>query len=237
MAGAISHCVLGGIGLSLFLQHTLGWLWFHEIWGAVISALLSALIIGWVNLKAKEREDTIIGAVWVLGMAIGLLFFSITPEYVDPMSYLFGNIILISHTDLLLVAILDFFVIGLSLYFFNQFLAVCFDEEFSRLRGVKVDFYFLLLLCLTSLTVVFMVKVVGIVMVIALLTLPSAVAGFFTKRLWKMMVLSIFICWIFIMFGLAISYSLDLPTGPTIIVFAGTIYLLISFFNLVFKTG
>lgn len=226
IAGAISHCVLGGIGIGIYLQQKTGHWWCHPMYGAIVSALLAAVIIGLVSLHARQREDTVIGALWSVGMAIGLLFLARTPGYVDPMSYLFGNILLISKKDLYLVIALDALVVALAMFFYNKFLAVCFDEEFTRLRGVRADLYFLLLLCLTALTVVLLVPVVGIVMVIALLTLPAAVAGQFARRLWQMMALAVVLCVVFMTAGLGYSYNHNLPSGPTIIVVAGAGYLL-----------
>jgi len=227
IAGAISHSVLGGIGIALYLQRVAGLAWATPLLGAVVSALGAAVVIGVVSLYARQREDTVIGALWATGMAVGLLFLAKTPGYVDPMSYLFGNILLISKSDLWMIAVLDVLVVATGLVFYNKFLAVCFDEEFARLRGVKVEFYYFLLLCMTALTVVLLVTVVGIVMVIALLTLPAAVAGQFARRLWQMMLLSVGFCLVFTTTGLAASYAWDLATGPTIIVFAAVVYLVV----------
>jgi len=228
IAGAISHSVLGGIGAALYASHELGWTWCKPIHGAVLSALLSAVVIGLVSLYGRQREDTIIGSIWAIGMAVGLLFIGATAGYVDPMSYLFGNILLIGRHDLWLIAGLDIFVIGLSVLFYNKLQAVCFDEEFARLRGLRVERYYLLLLCLTALTVVLLVTVVGIVMVVALLTLPAAVAGLFARRMWQMMVLSVAFSLLFTVAGVGCSFVYDLSTGPTIIVIAGVVYLVVS---------
>ena len=225
IAGAISHCVLGGIGAGLYLEKGVGITWFGPLTGAIVAALIAAIIIGLVSLRANQREDTAIGALWSIGMAVGLLFIAKTPGYLDPMSYLFGNILLTSRADLWLVLVLDALVIGVAGLFYHQFLAVCFDEEYARLRGIRTDLFYLLLLCLTALTVVLLVRVVGIVMVIALLTLPAAVAGTFARNLSQMMVLATLCAMGFISSGLAVSYSYDLPSGPTIIVLAGGAYL------------
>jgi zinc transport system permease protein len=225
IAGAISHCVLGGIGVGLYLQYKVGIEWFEPMYGGVISALLAAAVIGLVSLHANEREDTVIGALWAVGMAIGLLFISRTPGYVEPMSYLFGNILLITQKDVWLVLTLNGLILGLTIFFFNKFQAICFDEEFARLRGINTDIYYLILLGLTALTVVLLARVVGIVMVIALLTLPAAVAGCFSRRLWHMMTIATLFCMFFVGSGLAVSYSYDLPSGPTIIIVAGIVYL------------
>jgi zinc transport system permease protein len=228
IAGAISHCVLGGIGAALYFRVEAGWTWLHPMYGAVASALAAAVIIGLVSLCAKQREDTVIGALWAVGMAVGLLFFAKTLGYADPMSYLFGNILMISSQDLWLVAGLDVLVVGVGMTFYHKFLAACFDEEFTELRGVRVKLFYMLLLCLTALTVVLLVRVVGIVLVIALVTLPAAVAGHFSRQLWQMMALAGLCCMAFIASGLALAYPYDLPPGPTIIVLAAAVYLAVA---------
>ncbi|MBU0719373.1 MAG: metal ABC transporter permease [Planctomycetes bacterium] len=228
LAGGVAHCTLGGMGVARYLQQVHGWEGLHPLHGAVVAALIAALIIGWVSLKAKQREDTVISALWAIGMAIGILFIAKTPGYYeDLMSYLFGNILLVSREDVFLIAGLDVLVVGVGVLFYNKFLAVCFDEEFARLRGVRVEFYYLLLLCLAALTVVVLVTVVGLVMVIALLTLPVAIAGHFVSRLWHVMILATVISIVLTSAGLAISYGPELPPGATTITLAGAVYLVV----------
>lgn len=227
IAGAISHCVLGGIGAALYLQHHTGISWLTPLTGAIIAALLAALAIGFVSLYSKEREDSVIGALWVVGMAIGIMLIAKTPGYVDPMSYLFGNILMITGQDLWVITLLDFIVVGLGILFYNRMLALCFDEEFARLRGINTRLYYLLLLCLTALTIVLMVRIVGIVMVIALFTLPAATAGHLGSRLWQIMAISTLVSMVCVSGGLAISYQADLPSGATIVLLAGVVYLLV----------
>jgi zinc transport system permease protein len=226
IAAAIAHCVLGGIGAALYLNKVIGFSWCDPIYGALVAAIVAALIIGLVSIYAKQREDTVISAVWALGMAVGLLFFVKIPGFVDPMSYLFGNILLISPRDLWLVLGLDLVVAAVGVGFYNKFLALCFDEEFAALRGVQAKVFYLILLCLIALTVVLLVRVVGIILVIALVTLPPAMAGFFSRQLWQMMLLAVFFCAAAVAAGLAASYPLDLPSGPVIILLAGSAYLL-----------
>jgi len=227
LAGAISHSVLAGIGASLYLQKAHGVAWCDPMLGAMVAAIVAALAIGLVSLYARQREDTVIGALWATGMAVGLLFIAKTPGRVDAMSYLFGNIWLISREDLVWVAGLDVLVVLLALLWHNKFLAVCFDQEFAELRGVRAKGYYLVLLCLTALCVVLLVRGVGIVLVIALLTLPAAVAGFFSRQLWQMMVLAVLICAGLVVAGFVACYPNDLPAGPTIILLSGTVYLLV----------
>ncbi len=227
IAGAISHCVLGGIGAGLYAQYALNISWFGPLQGAVLVALLAAVILALISQFGSQREDSVIGALWAAGMAIGLLFIAKTPGYIDPMSYLFGNILLITRNDMYFVLGLDVIVVTIIGLFYHKFVAVCFDEEFSSIRGIQTHWYYLILLCLTALTIVLLVRVVGIVMVIALLTLPAAIAGNFSSNIRQMMILATVLCSIFILAGLSTSYSMDLPSGPVIIAIAAATYLLV----------
>jgi len=226
IAGGISHCVLGGMGAALYLRATQGWEWCHPLLGALVAALAAAIVIGLVSLRAKEREDTVIGALWSIGMAAGVIFIAKTPGYgVDLMSYLFGNILMVSTRDLWLIVALDAVVVAVGLIFFRQLEAVCFDEEFARLRGVKVELYYILLLCMTALTTVILVQVVGIVLVVALLALPAATAARLTSRLWHTMIVATLLAGGCLVGGLALSYQPNLPAGATIILLTGAVYL------------
>ena len=227
IAGGVAHCTLGGMGAARYFNVVGGLTWLQPLHGAAIAAVLAAIIIGWVSLRGRQREDTVISALWAIGMAAGVLFIARTPGYYeDLMSYLFGNILLVSRENLLMIVGLDIVVIGIGVLCYNKFLAVCFDGEFSRLRGVNVEFYYLLLLVLTALTVVVLVTIVGLVMVIALLTLPAAIAGHFVSRLWHMMILASIISAVLTTAGLVISYEPELPPGATTIALAGACYLL-----------
>jgi zinc transport system permease protein len=227
IAGAISHTVLGGMGLARYLQRGLGFQFITPLHGAIFAALLSAIIIGVVTRQGRQREDTVVSAVWAIGMAVGIFFISRTPGYNDDlMSYLFGNILMVRRSDLLMIACLDLVVVAVSFLFYYKLEAVCFDEEFARLRGVRVELYYILLLCLTALTTVILVQVVGIVMVIALLALPAATAAFLTHRLWHTMILAAVLAGVCMIGGLALSYRPNLPAGATIVLVAGALYVL-----------
>ena len=233
IAAAISHCVLGGLGAARYFSVVYNLPWLKPVYGAVITALLSALIIGWISLKAKEREDSIISALWAVGMSMGVLFIYKTPGYnEDLMNYLFGNILMVSSEELYLIAGLDVLTIILTSVFYKQTVAVCFDEEYARTRGVNVEFYYLLMLCMTALTVVLTVNVVGIIMVIALLTLPVAISSKFFNRVWKIMLGATVLGIIFTSTGLMVSYEPNLPSGAVTIVIAGVVYLLTILFTL-----
>ena len=228
IAGGIAHSVLGGLGAARYLQVTQGWEWLHPLFGAVIAALLSALIIGMVSLRWRASEDTAISAIWAIGMAAGVLFIARTPGYAENlMSYLFGNILMVTPTSLWLMATLDLLVVALGLLFYKQLVAISFDEEFARMRGINVEAFYLLLLCMTALTVVLLVTVVGLVLVIALLTLPVAIAGHFSRSLKQVMALSTALIAVLTVLGLGVSYDADLPAGATIILLTGALYLVV----------
>jgi len=225
IAGAIAHCALGGIGFALYAKYELGWIHFDPIHGALIAALASALLIGGVVLSRSEREDTVIGATWAVGMATGFLFIKkVRRGGIDIESWLFGDINFVSSTDLWTVALLGGAVLLLALLFHKQFVAVCFDEDFARARGVNVTLFYLLLLCMSAVTVVLLVRVVGIIMVIALLTLPAALGSRFAKGLPGMMLWAICLCALFLLAGLECSLRWNAPAGPSIILVAAAAY-------------
>lgn len=231
IAGASAHAALGGVGVALFLQRVCLWGWCSATLGAVVGAVASALLVGVVSICAREREDTIINVVWALGMAIGLLFLDRTPGYVDWQGYLFGNILLLSQHEVYMTLVLDAVVLIPTLFFYNSLLAMSFDGTFAELRGVRVKLIYFALLILTALAIVLLINVVGIILVIALLTLPAATAGCFTRHLWSMMVLATVLSCLFVVTGLLGSYWFNLPSGPAIVVLASTVYLFGLGFN------
>ncbi|QEP42512.1 metal ABC transporter permease [Ectothiorhodospiraceae bacterium BW-2] len=220
IAGGIAHSVLGGMGAAVYYG-------FEPLHGALIAAVVAALLIGWVRLQWRAQEDTLIGALWAVGMAIGILFLSQSPGYQsDLTSYLFGNILLVPRESLWFMAGLDLILLLVVGLFQRQFLAVVFDEEFARLRGISVAFFYLLLLILVAVTVVLLIQVVGLILVLALLTLPAAVAGHYLHSLGRMMVVATLLGAGLSVSGLALSYQYDLPAGATIILLAGLLYII-----------
>ncbi len=223
LTGGIAHSVLAGMGMAYFYNAS-------PIMGAMAAAIFSSILIGWINLHWKENEDVLIAAFWSAGMAIGILFLSRTPGYnVDLMSYLFGNILLITADDLWLMLLLDILVLTVVLIYYKQFLVSVFDEEFARLRGINTEFFYILLLCLISITIVILIQLVGLILVIALLTLPAAIANQYVASLYKMFFLSAVICAIISISGVAISYEPDFPTGSVIVLLACTSYFISVF--------
>jgi zinc transport system permease protein len=228
IAGSIGHAVLGGMGAAYYFRVVHDVEWLHPLYGAVVAALASAVAISLVRIYGREREDTVISAVWAVGVAVGIMFIFRTPGYrSDVMTYLFGNILMADREALQLLAGLDGLIVALVVLFYNQLMAVCFDEEFAKLRGVRTGLLYTLLLCMIAMTIVTLIYVVGIVMVIALLTLPVALAGRLTKRLWKMMALGALLSAGFTTAGLAVGYSRDLPAGATTVLLTAAAYVLV----------
>ena len=225
MAGGIAHSVLAGMGIAYYINY-------DPFYGALISALLAAVIIGAIKLKWQQQEDTAIGAIWAVGMAIGIIFISKSDGYnTNLMSFLFGNILMVSEKQLMIMLLLDIITITFVTLFYKQLVAVSFDIEFAIVRGVNVNLFYLLLLCLVAITVVLLIQVVGLILVIALLTLPAAIARQYIQSLGLMMLASAGLGILFTSTGLYLSYEPDLPAGATIILVAGVSYLLSSVFK------
>ncbi|MEX2577588.1 MAG: metal ABC transporter permease [Verrucomicrobiales bacterium] len=227
IAAAIAHSILGGIGAAIFFSRTFDLQWLTPMVGAFIAALVSALVIGLVSLRAREREDTIIGAIWTIGMATGLIFMHYAPgPGANLESYIFGNILLTGESDVHATAILSLVVLAVTALFYHKLVAVCFDEEFARLRGVRSGAYFLLLLVLLAVSVVLLVRLTGIILAIALIVLPAATASKMAKRLWIIMIFAVALSLVYTVSGLAVSYVAEMPTGPVIVLIAAVGYTL-----------
>jgi len=220
ISGGIAHASFGGIGLGYFLG-------INPILSVLPFSLLAAVVMGLVNRRTKIAEDTAIGILWAVGMALGVMFVGLTPGYApDLMTYLFGNILTVPQTDLYLMAILDVIIISFVYLFYKEFLAISFDEEFSEVSDLPVEKLNLLLLCLIALTIVVMIRVVGLILVIALLTIPASISRSFSENLVGMMKLAVVFGAAFTIFGLFLSYLLNVPSGSTIILVMAAGYLL-----------
>ena len=220
ISGGIAHAAYGGIGLGYFFG-------FNPVLGAILFSVASALAMGIVQRKTQQRTDTIIGVIWAIGMAIGIILVDLTEGYkTDLMSYLFGSILAVPSSDLLIMLALDSVIVILTVLFYKELLAISFDETFAKVMNVPVDAIYLTLMSLIALTVVMMMRVVGLIMVIALLTMPAAISSLFVKDMKKMMGLASLLGMVFTTSGLWLSYWLNLTSGATIILVAGATYLL-----------
>lgn len=227
ISGSISHAVLSGIGFCLWLERSKGVSWASPLLGALVAAIASALLIGWIHLHYRQREDTVIAALWSIGMAVGILFISQTPGFnVELTNFLIGNILWVTPTDLNILFGLDIVILFTVLCLHKRFLAICFDEEQAQLQGIPVNSLYLLLLVLTAVSIVLLIQVVGIILVMTMLTIPAAIANLFTARLSLMMLIAIFISCFFCLFGMQTAYYLDWPGGATIALIAGVAYVI-----------
>lgn len=220
ISGGIAHAAYGGIGLAFVLG-------IAPLAGALGFSLVCASLMAWIALKNKERADTIIGVIWSLGMALGVILIELTPGYnVDLMSYLFGSILAVPLRDLVLTAVLDVVALVLVAIYYTRFMALSFDEDFALSRGVPVNGLYFLLIILISLVVVMLIRVVGLILVIALLTIPAYIAEGYCRSLKAMMALASALCALFTFMGLWLAYSWDLSSGPSIILVAGVFFFL-----------
>ncbi|MEW6749961.1 MAG: iron chelate uptake ABC transporter family permease subunit [Candidatus Latescibacterota bacterium] len=222
ISGGISHAAFGGIGLGY-------WAGINPRVTVIPFSLLAALGIGLVGRSTRISDDTAIGILWTMGMALGILFIQMTPGYApDLMTYLFGNILTVPGQDLLVMLALDLAIVGTVAAFHREFVALSFDEEFSEVVGVPARALGLVLLCLVALSVVVLVRAVGIILVIALLTLPAAIGRQFTHHLYRLMAVATFTGLVLTVAGLWLSYWVDLGSGATIVLLLGAAFCLSS---------
>ena len=211
LAGGIAHSSYGGIGLAIYFGLPI-------FFGASIFAVISAAIIAIISFKQRHRIDIFIGLIWAIGMAIGIVFVDLTPGYnVDLMSYLFGSILAVSKDDLIFMAILAVVVVIFIHKYYKEILAVSYDSEYASLKGINAKLFFSLILILSALTIVVAIKVVGLILVIALMTIPTYIAEQISSSLYGMMIKSALLSCIFTVMGLIISYQFDITSGASII--------------------
>lgn len=240
ISGGIAHAAYGGIGLGYYVKYMVVPVLFAgsaaardprpgywPLLGAILFSLAAAALMGHIQRRTRQRADTIIGVLWAIGMAIGIVLVDLTRGYkVDLMSYLFGSILAVERVELLVIAGLDVLVVALVALFYKELLAVSFDETFATVQNVPVGGIYALLLGMIALTVVMLMRVVGLILVIAMLTIPPAISGRLVRRIVPMMALSALLGVVFTTVGLWLSYAWNLTSGASIILVAGAGYLL-----------
>jgi zinc transport system permease protein len=220
LAGGVAHAAYGGLGLSVFL----GW---PMMAGTVLFTLVSSLCMGAVSRQNRQRSDAVIGVMWALGMAMGILLIDLKGGYyVDLMSYLFGSILAVSSQSLLMMVVMVLVIAAAVLILYKEILGMSYDEEFSLISGVPVAVLYYLVLALIAFTIVMLIRVVGLILVIALLTIPATVAEMITRDLKRMMLMASGFGILFSVSGLLVSYYLDLTSGASIVLMAGLGYVI-----------
>ncbi len=215
ISGGIAHAAYGGIGVAFYMG-------FPAFLGAALFSFAVSMVMGVASLKDKQRVDAIIGVMWAVGMALGIIFIDLTPGYnVDLMSYLFGSILSVAKIDIWFMLSLSMVVLLIVFVFYKEFLAMSYDEEFSFVVGIPVRTLYFILLGMIALSVVMIIKIVGLILVIALISIPPYIAEKYTISLGKMMIFSSILGIFFTLTGLWLSYSYNLTSGATIILVAG----------------
>ncbi len=218
LAGGIAHASFGGIGIAFFfgIPYMLGTLGF---------SLIAAMLMTAVMLKNKTRADTFIGILWAVGMATGIILMDLTPGYnVSLMSYLFGSILAVPDSDIWWMIALSVTTLSASVFFYRDLLAISYDDEFARLRGVPVNLIYFLFIGLVAVSIVIIIRVVGLILVIALLTIPPYIAEKYVRSLAQMMVFSTLLAILFNLSGLWLAYTYNLTSGATIILVAAAAF-------------
>lgn len=218
MSGGIAHTAYGGVGLGYLAG-------FEPMLGAVLFALGAAFGVGYVKNKGGVQTDSIIALFWSLGMALGIAFIGLMPSYPPDMnSYLFGNILSVTRADIYMMVLLSTIVVCIISLLFNDWKAYLFDAQFATIIGIKTRFLEYLLLVLIALTVVVLIRVAGIILVLALLTAPAATAALLSQRLQTRMLYAVMLGIFFCFTGLWISYVYNIASGATIIMLAVAVY-------------
>ena len=224
ITGSIAHGSFGGIGIALFLGSSV-------LITTSIFTIFLALILAFISIKFPHRIDSLIGVIWAVGMSIGIVFLTLTPGYQsDALSYLFGNILLVGKNDLIFMGFVDVLIFFSIIFLYNRFLAMSYDREFLSLRGINANLLYTYFLILTSLTIVMSVRAVGIILILALFTIPSLIAERFTKKFFSMMIISGILGMVFMIGGIIISFYYNISPTPAIVIIAA-LFLIFSLFK------
>ena len=218
ISGGITHASFGGIGIGLYTG-------ISPILGAAIFSVLSAFGVEWLSKRKDMREDSAIAVFWTFGMAIGIIFSFLAPGFTPDLSaFLFGNILTITLTDIWMLVILSLFLILFFYFFLTPIIYIAFDREYARSQRIPVRLFEYILMMFIALTIVSCLRMIGIVLVISLLTLPQMTANLFTHSFNKIIFMSIGIGFISCSGGLLLSYQLQVPSGASIIFFSILVY-------------
>ncbi len=215
ITGSIAHGSFGGIGIAMFLGSGI-------ILTTSVFTIVLAIILAFITIKFPHRQDSLIGVIWAVGMSIGIIFLSLTPGYQsDALSYLFGNILLVGNQDLIFMGSIDILILISIIFLYHRFLAMSYDREFLNIRGINANMLYTYFLILTSLTIVMSVRAIGIILILALFTIPGLIAERFTKKFFSMMIISGMLGLIFMISGIILSFYYNISPTPTIVIIAG----------------
>lgn len=221
MSGGIAHASFGGIGLGYLLG-------FEPIWGGLCFAVGSSALICKMPKNMKIKADTMVGILWSFGMALGILFISLAPGYMpDITSYLFGDILSVSTNSIVYMAVFTVVVTVLFFSMYNYIVAYLFDEEYAAARGINIKLLKWMVYIMIPIGIIVLVKIVGIILTIALMTIPVSIAKMFFRSFGKVIIFSMLFSFLLCMAGLAASYYMNIPSGVSIVIISTVIYLLL----------
>lgn len=212
ISGGLSHAIFAGVGLGYLMN-------FNPVYGAILTVLLAAVLLGYTRTYMEQSEDSVIGITWALGMALGVLFLSMSSGYTpDVMGFIFGDILATSDFDLYFMAAIAAIVFVVIVFYYNEFIALSFDETFVKIQGKNVFFLNSLLFAIIGLTVVALVKAIGVVLVVSMLTIPASIVMMYLKDMKKIMFFNGLLTFVFSIIGITVSYFLDWGSTPAIII-------------------
>jgi len=225
LAGGIAHSAYGGIGVSIYFSLPM-------LLSTSVFSIIVALFISVITYKNRQKLDTIIGLTWAIGMSFGILLVDLTPGYnADLISYLFGSILAVNSSDIIFMAIILFLIVLILGLFYRDILAVSYDNAYAKIRGVKTRLFYTIILLMASLSIVIAIKIVGLILVIALLSIPTFIAEKFSDSLLGMMIHASLFSMFFTLMGLGLSYTYDLSSGPSIILISSVSMITVIIFE------
>jgi len=229
LSGGITHASFGGIGIAYYMG-------ISPVIGAIVFSVLSAFGIEVLSHRKNIREDSAIGILWAFGMAVGIIFIFLTPGYApNLMSFLFGSILTVTNSDLLYLIILNLLVILFFILFYRQILYIAFDQDFARSQKIPVNFFNYILIAFIAIAIVLSIRVVGIILLISLFTVPPTIANIFSNHFGKIIFWSILISFIGAFIGLLLSYGINIPSGAAIVVVFVLMFGIVKSFSVLFQ--
>ncbi|MCU4163164.1 metal ABC transporter permease [Carboxylicivirga caseinilyticus] len=229
ISGGITHASFGGMGIAYFFG-------LSPLLGAALFAIASALGIEWSSKKAGLREDSAIAIIWSLGMAIGIIFVFLTPGYTpNLMGFLFGDILTVKITDLILLAVLAVIIVVLTIIYYQPILFTAFDSEYAQTVGYKSTLIRYIISIVIAISIVLSIKIMGIILVLSLFTIPPSAANLFSKSFKSIIWYSVIISLTGSIAGLLFAYLFDLPSGATIIFTLTGIYVLLRILKTIIR--
>ncbi len=214
LSGGVAHSAFGGVGIALYFG-------FNVMLGAAITSVFMSLLLLYFIIYKKTNVDSFIAAAWAFGMALGVILIDITPGYgADMNSYLFGSILTVSKIDIIIIGIFDILLIMFVCMYYREILGILYDETFCKLKKININLFLFFIYIFVSLGIVMSMNIAGLILILAILSIPAYIAGMFVNSLSKMMILSSILSFLFICVGFFVSYYYNLSIGACVVMSA-----------------